>query len=100
MATLSVGDNGAMAAVFGPLAEIERVVRAVDGNVVVANINSSSQAVIGGATTAVERAVTAFRELEINAVRIPVSHAFHTSIVAPATEPLKSLAVRDLSLTS
>ena len=46
-----------MAAVFGPLAEIERIVDEVDGNVVIANINSSSQAVIGGATDAVERAI-------------------------------------------
>ena len=61
MATLAVDDNGAMAAVFGPLAEIERIVAATDGYVVVANINSTGQAVIGGATDAVERAVAAFQ---------------------------------------
>ena len=60
MANLSVTDNGAMAAVFGPLAEIERIVGETDGYVVVANINSTGQAVIGGATEAVERAVAAF----------------------------------------
>ena len=32
-----------------------------------------------------------------NAVRLPVSHAFHTSIVAPASEPLKT-ALRRLDL--
>ncbi len=88
MASLAIGDNGAMAAVFGPLAEIERVVRETPGNVVVANINSTSQAVIGGATAAVEQAVSTFQGLGINAVLIPVSHAFHTSIVAPASVPL------------
>ncbi len=97
MAVISVGDNGAMAAVFGPLPEIERVVASVDGNVVIANINSFSQAVIGGATEAVERAVAAFRAEGITAARIPVSHAFHTSIVAPASEPLKD-ALRRLDL--
>ena len=61
MASLAVGDNGAMAAVFGPLAEIERIVAETDGYVVVANINSTGQAVIGGATDAVERAVAAFQ---------------------------------------
>ena len=45
---------------------------------------------IGGATDAVERAVAAFQAAGINAARIPVSHAFHTSIVAPASEPLKA----------
>jgi acyl transferase domain-containing protein/NADP-dependent 3-hydroxy acid dehydrogenase YdfG len=94
MAALSVEDNGAMAAVFGPLDEIQRVVDKVEGNVVIANINSYSQAVIGGATDAVERAVAAFAAEGINAARIPVSHAFHTSIVAPATEPLKQALSR------
>ncbi len=97
MASLSVGDNGAMAAAFGPLTEIERVVDSVDGNVVIANINSFSQAVIGGATDAVERALAVFQAEGITAARIPVSHAFHTSIVAPASEPLKT-ALRRLDV--
>ncbi|HSE56091.1 MAG TPA: type I polyketide synthase, partial [Nocardioidaceae bacterium] len=94
MATISVDDNGAMAAVFGPLTEIERVVDSIDGNVVIANINSNNQAVIGGATEAVERAVAAFRAEGVTAARIPVSHAFHTSIVAPASEPLRQALER------
>ncbi len=97
MASLSLEDSGAMAAAFGPLAEIDRVVAAVDGNVVIANINSSHQAVIGGATEAVERALEALSAAGINAARIPVSHAFHTSIVAPASVPLKG-ALRRLDV--
>ncbi|MGE5695920.1 MAG: SDR family NAD(P)-dependent oxidoreductase [Candidatus Sericytochromatia bacterium] len=94
MANLSVGDNGAMAAVFGPLAEIERVVAETDGYVVVANINSTGQAVIGGATDAVDRAVAAFQAANMNASRIAVSHAFHTEIVAPVSKPLKEVLRR------
>ena len=60
MASISVADQGALAAVFGPLEEIDRVVASVDSGVVVANINSLSQAVIGGPTEAVERAVEVF----------------------------------------
>ncbi len=96
MGGLDLADNGAMAAVFGPLAEIERVVDGIDG-VVVANINSLSQAVIGGSTPAVEQAVAEFTAEGVNATRIPVSHAFHTSIVAPASEPLR-VALRRLDL--
>ncbi len=88
MASLTVEDNGAMAAVFGPLEEIERIVDATDGYAVVANINSTHQAVVGGATAAVEAAISAFTAQGIQAARIPVSHAFHTSIVAPASVPL------------
>ena len=68
-----------------------------DGYVVVANINSNGQAVIGGATDAVDRAVAAFHAAGMNANRIPVSHAFHTAIVAPVSEPLKA-ALRRLDM--
>ncbi len=88
MANLSVEDNGAMAAVFGPLTEIERIVDATPGYAVVANINSNNQAVVGGATSAVLAAIEAFTAAGMQAIRIPVSHAFHTSIVAPASVPL------------
>ena len=36
-------DNGRMAAVFAPLAEIERILKTVDGYVVIANINSDTR---------------------------------------------------------
>ncbi|MGD9702702.1 MAG: SDR family NAD(P)-dependent oxidoreductase [Acidimicrobiia bacterium] len=88
MAKLSVEDNGAMAAVFGPLTEIERIVAESPGYVVVANINANNQAVVGGATAAVVAAMDKFSAAGMQAVRIPVSHAFHTSIVAPASIPL------------
>ncbi|MFW2383024.1 MAG: type I polyketide synthase, partial [Acidimicrobiales bacterium] len=94
MASLSVEDNGAMAAVFGPLTEIERIVDETDGYVVVANINSNNQAVVGGATAAVLTAVDSFTAAGMQAIRIPVSHAFHTSIVAPASVPLIAMLKR------
>ena len=61
MTKVSMGDNGAMAAVFGPMQDIQATVDAADGYVVVANINSNSQAVVGGATDAVERIVEVFK---------------------------------------
>jgi acyl transferase domain-containing protein len=83
MAHLTVEDNGAMAAVFAPLTEVEQIVADADGYVVLANVNSTSQAVIGGATAAVERAVAACQARGFTTAMLPVSHAFHTSIVAP-----------------
>ncbi|HET7531380.1 MAG TPA: beta-ketoacyl synthase N-terminal-like domain-containing protein, partial [Mycobacteriales bacterium] len=94
MASLSVEDNGAMAAVMAPIEDIERIVGEVDGYVVVANVNSTRQAVIGGATVAVDKAVQAFTDAGFTAMRIPVSHAFHTSIVAPASVPLRAALKR------
>ena len=99
MTRVSVDDKGAMAAVFAPLWEIERILKSLHGYVVIANINSSSQAVIGGTTKAVEEAVSVFLSAGFNAVPLPVSHAFHTSIVAPASEPLRQM-LRRLSIQS
>ncbi len=89
MTRVSWEDNGRMAAVFAPLAEIERILKTIDGYVVIANLNSDKQAVIGGASPAVELAVQALGKAGYDVVPLPVSHAFHTSIVAPASEPLR-----------
>ncbi len=57
MAHVNVEDRGLMAAVFAPIEDIQRALDAVDGYVVTANINSSKQAVIGGASDAVRQAM-------------------------------------------
>ena len=94
MARVSVEDKGWMAAVFAPLDEVEQVLAQVDGYAVAANINSRRQCVIGGASEAVEQAIDRFRDRGRRAQRIPVSHAFHTRIVAPASEPLREVLDR------
>ena len=94
MASIEVEDNGALAAVLAPLEEAEKLVEEVDGYVVLANVNSSSQTVIGGATEAVEQAIALCEERGYRAVQLPVSHAFHTAIVAPASEPLRATLER------
>src|SRR6266508_3794172 len=94
MASITVEDNGKMAAVFAPLTEVERIVEATEGYIVIANLNSTKQAVIGGASDAVDRAVAAVTEAGGQAIPLPVSHAFHTSIVAPASGPLRAALIR------
>lgn len=81
-------DPGAMAVVAGDLQRIERVRRSCPGYLVVATINSTRQVVLGGTTAAVEAALPRFRDAGLIALQMPVSHAFHTAIVAPAAEPL------------
>ena len=94
MTRVSMKDNGKMAAVFAPIAEVERILKSVDGYVVIANVNSNSQSVIGGASQAIDQAVQVFTQAGFNVVELPVSHAFHTSIVAPASAPLKQMLSR------
>ncbi len=94
MTRFSPDDKGRMAAVFAPLEEIERILKTVTGYVVIANINSEHQSVIGGASSAVEQAMAALLKAGYDVSPLPVSHAFHTSIVAPASEPLRSVLER------
>lgn len=94
MASVSIADNGKMASIFAPEGQVRQVLGEVGGYVVAANINSRKQTVIGGATRAVEEAVARFEKLGVRAVFLPVSHAFHTEIVAPASQPLRRVLER------
>jgi acyl transferase domain-containing protein/acyl carrier protein len=94
MTRVSMDDNGKMIAVFAPIDEIEQVLRSVDGYVVIANLNSTKQAVVGGASAAVEKAAALFQKAGREVRPLPVSHAFHTSIVAPASAPLRQVLER------
>ena len=89
MSRVKVDDNGWMAAVMAPLDVVLSTLNEIDGYVIPANINSYNQVVIGGASKAVERAIEVFTQKGYQAQRIPVSHAFHTRIVAPASGPLR-----------
>ncbi|MBN2494405.1 MAG: acyltransferase domain-containing protein, partial [Deltaproteobacteria bacterium] len=93
MASVQVEDPGRMAAVFGPAEQIQQMLHEAPG-VVAANYNSLSQTVIGGATRPMEQAVEQLTRAGFKAVRLPVSHAFHTHIVAPARDPLRRLLGR------
>ena len=94
MAKVAVDDNGCMAAVSAPLGEVERILKTIPGYVVIANINSPVQCVIGGETAAVDAAIAAFLGEGLQATKIAVSHAFHTRIVAPASQPLRKVIAR------
>ena len=91
MTQVAMEDNGRMAAVFAPLEEVERILKTVKGYVVIANVNSNRQAVVGGASQAVEQAMQAFQKAGYDVAALPVSHAFHTSIVAGASKPLRQV---------
>ncbi len=94
MSKVSWDDNGRMAAVLAPYDVVMEMLEKADGYVVPANINSRTQCVIGGASEAVEQVSAAFEEQGYRAIQIPVSHAFHTEIVAPASEPLRQVLDR------
>ncbi len=88
MAGVKVEDNGKMATVAADCERVAEILKTVEGYVIAANKNCSSQTVIAGNSDAVDSAVERFGELKIDARHIPVSHAFHSAIVAPAAKPL------------
>ncbi len=88
MSKVSKGDKGQMAAAWGAIDEIQKILDTVDGYVVVANINSRKEAVIGGASDAVQEAMVRIREAGFTVTQLQVSHAFHTEIVGGAADAL------------
>jgi [acyl-carrier-protein] S-malonyltransferase len=84
-----------MAAILGldaeAVATVCRQVREADGGeVVAANLNSPTQVVISGQVEAVEAAMQAAKGAGARrAVRLVVSGAFHSSLMAPAADGLR-----------
>jgi len=83
MSEIRVEDNGKMASVAAPVEKVEPELSRISGYVAVANKNCPTQTVIAGASKSVDDAVAMFTAMGIQAVQIPVSHAFHSAIVRP-----------------
>ncbi len=94
MAGIVLEDPGLMAGIAASAEVVQSVLAEVAGYVVAANKNCPSQTVIAGATGAVEAACEVFRSRNITVYPLPVSHAFHTEIVAPASVPLRATLQR------
>ena len=90
---------GKMVAVLAPLEEVKRLLKAVRGYVVIANINSSGQVVIGGASAAVHKAIGVVQQACYEAVPLPLTQAFHTAMVGSMCQPIR-LSLQGIRLTA
>jgi acyl transferase domain-containing protein len=79
-------DAGTMAAVKGPLTDIQQAIESLP-DVVIANENSSSQIVLAGPKEAINQAETILSDQEFKVTQLQVSAAFHTSLVEHASKP-------------
>ncbi len=79
-------DSGTMAAVQGPLEEIEKEIEAIPG-VTIANQNSPSQVVLAGPKPAISQAEASLSAAGYKVTQLPVSAAFHTPLVEHASKP-------------
>ncbi len=84
IANVKIDDLGKMASISTDFPKVEEVLKTIDGYVIAANKNCYAQTVISGKSDSVLKAIDAFTKMGIQAVEIPVSHAFHSQIVAPA----------------
>ena len=89
MGSVEIDDKGLMASVTAPYDAVERILDAAEGYVIAANKNSPKMTVIAGATEPVQSVMKEFENEGFNCVQLATSHAFHSSIVAPANEPLR-----------
>jgi [acyl-carrier-protein] S-malonyltransferase len=82
---------GVMAAILGLAAEVVAAI-AQDAGAEVANFNTPVQTTISGRTAAVERAIASAKEHGAKrALLLPVSGAFHSTLMAPVTEAMRPL---------
>lgn len=77
--------TGAMASIAAPAGEVQAL---MTEDVVIAGFNSPRQTVISGDADAVRAVVERARAAGLHATPLPVSHAFHSPLVAAAAEPL------------
>ncbi len=80
-------DTGTMLAVFAPVKELADLVNKTGHAIVLANKNSPDQGVISGPVDAVCRFEAVCKEKGYRTTRLPVSAAFHSSLMSDAYEP-------------
>ncbi len=90
-AAATAADPGAMAAAAASEADLARHL-AEHPAVVVANKNGPRQTVVAGLTADVEAFVAALKAAGISARKLPVACAFHSPVVASASEALSAKA--------
>jgi enediyne polyketide synthase len=97
MGELALPDPGAMMAVFADPETVEALLDAwPDAELVIANYNAVDQTIVAGARAAVRRLQQHCEDANIGCRVLPVSHAFHSDMVAPAAH----LFQQDLRMTA
>ncbi|MBW2187139.1 MAG: acyltransferase domain-containing protein, partial [Deltaproteobacteria bacterium] len=80
-------DKGTMLAVSSSLDKIEQLLTEEKLDLVLANRNTPSQGVLSGSRSEIERATQLCKERGLRCVALDVAAAFHSKLVAAASEP-------------
>ncbi len=81
--------EGGMLAVLAPLAQIEAAIDEMSLDLVVANHNSPTQVVLSGRIPDIDRAASLFASRNIRGKKLPVAAAFHSPLVAVASNEFR-----------
>ena len=87
-------DAGTMMAVMGKVDSVEELLEDFP-SLKVANFNSNKQVVVAGPKDQIEKAFDFFKSKRFSVISLPVSAAFHTSLVGHAQKPF-SAAIHNL----
>jgi enediyne polyketide synthase len=90
MSKLHMDDPGAMLAIAAPAEEVERLLSAAGSSLSVSNYNSRRQTVVSGGSDDIAGLREACAAKGLRCTKLPVSHAFHSGIVAPAAAEFRS----------
>jgi enediyne polyketide synthase len=88
----SGNESGTMVSLRCSKSEAEKIVREIDGYLVLANINGPQQIVLSGETEAVKKAVEIAAKAGIQSRELQVSNAFHSKLASHAAEVIKNEA--------
>ncbi|MCM2256302.1 MAG: SDR family NAD(P)-dependent oxidoreductase [Vicinamibacteria bacterium] len=90
MAGAAAATPGAMLAVAHAADEVRAILESERLEVVIANHNSPKQVVLAGSVDAIAAAEKVLKARGLTAKKLPVATAFHSSIVAPSSEPFRA----------
>jgi enediyne polyketide synthase len=90
MSASGQGVRGSMVSIACSRDKAEELLKQVNGYAAIANINSPQQIVISGEQSSIEQVIELAVAQEIKTYKLPVSHAFHSQLVAEAAEQLQN----------
>ena len=90
----SLPTGGAMAAVFAPESRVIAALAPFAADVSIAAVNGPAQTVISGAAESVQTLCDTFASQGVKTHRLPVSHAFHSPLVAPILDAFEAEAAK------
>jgi enediyne polyketide synthase len=86
MSSLNLQDPGGMVAIADTPQSIDKLIEPFQGNAIISNYNSFKQTVVSGSSTVIEALTALCKKQDIQCIKLPVSHGFHSPIVTPAAE--------------